>query len=103
MAKNKVCENDFSEKIELPNILNEAQYIVDQCRRQEYGDPGECFGQIAKMWSAYTGCEINIFDVANMMILLKVCRANGNGFQRDSYLDIAGYAYCAENLNKSIF
>ena len=40
---------------------------------------------------------ITDMDVANLMILLKVSRAQNN-FDRDSYVDIAGYVACAETL-----
>ena len=77
-------------------LLKDAYKIVNGDRRQEYGDARKCFSTIAKLWSDYTDCKITAYDVANMMILLKVVRARGKGFQKSSYEDIAGYAYCAE-------
>ena len=79
------------------NILREAERIVEGPRRDEYGDMRECFEMIANLWSDYVGTEISVFDVAHMMILLKVARGR-DGFKRDSLVDICGYAYCAELL-----
>ncbi len=78
------------------NILEEAQNIVQGDRRQEYGSAYDCFERISKMWSAYLGIPVDSFDVANLMIMLKICRAHKKGFQRSSYVDIAGYAFCSE-------
>ena len=78
-------------------ILSQAQAIIDGQRKQEYGDVNESFSQIASLWSAYLGKELTGFDVANLMILMKVSRAK-NKFHLDSYVDIAGYAACAGRL-----
>lgn len=78
------------------NILEEAQKIVDGDRREDYGDMQESFNRISRLWSAYTGLILTANDVANMMILLKVSR--NKNYHRDSILDIAGYAYCAEKI-----
>lgn len=99
-------------------ILEEAMDIVRGERQDNYGDIDTSFGQIADYWSGYVqrkfrkhiveiyGFEvgkgdppfaITEMDVANLMILLKVSRAQNN-FDRDSYVDIAGYVACAEAL-----
>lgn len=91
------CSDYYSQPAPcMKTILEEAQSIVEGQRRSDYGNARDCFNRIAKMWSGYLDIELNAFDVANLMITLKVCRAHGKGFQRDSYTDIAGYAYCAE-------
>lgn len=76
-----------------PSILVEADRIINGQRRQDYGGPLESFTRIGLMWSAYLGRGVSAEDVANLMVLLKVCRAQ-QGFHRDSYVDIAGYAGC---------
>jgi hypothetical protein len=88
----------------LPNILDEAKNIVDGDRAKEYGDVDASFTRIAALWSAYLSdetipflVEINKFDVAKMMILLKVSRAAESN-HRDSYIDIAGYVACVDKM-----
>ena len=100
-------------------ILEEAMDIVGGERQENYGDIHTSFGQIADYWSGYVqrkfrkhimdfyGIDvgegdlpfITEMDVANLMILLKVSRAQNN-FDRDSYVDIAGYVACAETLGR---
>ena len=79
------------------NIAEEAQKIIEGQRQKDYGDMHESFNRIAGLWSSYLGYEINSFDVAKMMILLKVSRAKHNN-HRDSYVDIIGYVECIEKL-----
>jgi len=82
------------------SVLDEAAQIINGQRQLDYGTPAESFGRIANLWSDYLGIEVTPPDVANLMILLKVSRAK-QGFHRDSYVDIAGYAGCAELLESS--
>ncbi len=79
------------------NILREAERIVDVPRRDEYGNMREYFQMIANLCSDYIEKEVSVFDVAHMMILLKVARGR-DGFNKSSMEDVAGYAYCAELL-----
>jgi hypothetical protein len=79
------------------NILEEALKLVNGDRQQNYGDIHDSFNRIAGFWSAYLGIHVDIFDVAKMMILLKVSRAKDNN-HIDSYIDIAGYVACIEKL-----
>ena len=94
---------------EKKSILMEAEDIINGQRRQDYGSVTESFENVAGLWSEYLSRHVktgnNIAkpvdltgeDIANLMILMKVSRAQ-NGFHRDSYVDIAGYAGCAEKL-----
>lgn len=79
-------------------ITEEAAAIVTGERASDYGDVNQSFTRIAKLWSAYTGATISPWDVAQMMILLKVSRAKTSR-KRDTLVDIAGYAECAGKLN----
>ena len=94
------CEtcNQCDDSSEDLNILAEAYDIVEGQRRKDYGDMSASFQRIAGMWSAYSGCNFDSYDVANMMIMLKLSRAHGKGFQRESFVDVCGYAYCAEKM-----
>lgn len=80
------------------SITDTAKAIVAGDRAADYGDVNESFGRIAKLWSAYIGTEIKPWDVAQMMILLKVSRAKTSR-KADTLVDIAGYAECAGKLN----
>jgi hypothetical protein len=82
------------------SISQEAASIVAGERQVDYGDVNESFARIANLWSAYTGSTIEPWDVAQMMILLKVSRAKTSK-KRDTLVDIIGYAECAGKLNKS--
>ena len=67
-------------------------------RAQDYGDATESFKRIAALWTAWKGVEFTPWDVAQMMILLKVSRAKTSR-KRDTLVDIIGYAECAEKVN----
>lgn len=82
-----------------PSVLEEAQALIHGQRSLDYGGPLESFERIAGLWSAYLGHPLAAEDVVNLMVLLKVSRAK-QGFHRDSYVDIAGYAGCAELVQR---
>ena len=77
------------------NILEEADKLTSQDRREEYGHPKDNFDDIATMWTAILHTTVTRLEVINCMIALKLCRAR-QGYKRDTYVDIAGYARCAE-------
>ena len=79
------------------SITQEAVNLVGGERRTDYGDMDESFVRIAGLWSAYLGLHVDKFDVAKMMILLKVSRAK-HANHRDSYVDIVGYVECIDAL-----
>ena len=85
-------------------ILSAAEKCVCQERNDQYGEPEDCFQDIADLWKAYKGVDFDPVDVANMMVLLKIARAKQNPTHMDNWTDIAGYAACggelAERLNK---
>lgn len=83
-----------------PSISEEAAAVVAGDRADDYGDVNESFARTAKLWSAYTGTTISPWDVAQMMILLKVSRAK-TSTKRDTLVDIAGYAECAGQLKQA--
>ena len=73
-------------------ILNEAAELVTRQRESDYGTPAQSYTRIAHFWSVYTGVDLTAADVALMMTLLKVARAQHNPASLDSWVDIAGYA-----------
>ena len=81
--------------------LEKAMECVLKNRQDQYGDAEDCFGMIAGLWSAYlapAGVEIDPYDVACMMALLKVARIQANPKHGDSWVDLAGYAACGAEL-----
>lgn len=66
----------------MTGITDEAKKIVDGERQQDYGNINDSFLRIAGLWSAYTGFTITKYDVAMMMMLLKISRAK-HGNHRD--------------------
>ena len=79
------------------SISDTAKSIVAGDRAKDYGDASESFARIAALWSAWKGIEFTSWDVAMMMILLKVSRAKTSKKQ-DTLIDIIGYAECAEKV-----
>lgn len=86
-------------------LLDDAKAIVTGARNTAYGDPEDNFQQTADLLNAKflymlkDEWEFSADDVAVIMILLKVARIGGNvegvaGSERDTWLDIAGYAAC---------
>ncbi|QDH93005.1 hypothetical protein SEA_STEPHIG9_56 [Mycobacterium phage Stephig9] len=83
------------------SILQEAERLINGDRAATYGDASKSFWDIAERWNVELMDKLNqsltAHDVAHMMIQLKLSRAR-NGFHRDSYVDIGGYAGLTERL-----
>lgn len=89
-------------------ILNEAAKCVCGQREQDYGKPEDNFTTIGDMWVIYleaahpylkkSNISITAKDVAVMMALLKVARI-ATGHSPDSFVDLAGYAACAGEID----
>ena len=86
-------------------LLEEATRITSHDRNAAYGNPEDNFQNIANFWNTYLTTlpgQGNILpltsqDIAHLMILMKIARLNTNASHRDSLVDIAGYAACAED------
>lgn len=78
---------------ERKQLLEDALARVTSCDDKR-GAPEDSFKVIAAMWSAYLGHEVTPHDVAACMALLKVARIKTSPGDRDSWLDLAGYAAC---------
>lgn len=81
------------------SILQEADQLIKGERQNDYGSPLQSFTKIAQLWAPILGINITPDQVALCMIGLKIARAI-NGMQRDSLVDIAGYAGCIELMQK---
>ena len=81
-----------------PEILDAAKACVCGQREQDYGNPENNFGLIGQLWTVYTGTPISAKDVAMMMALLKIARIKTGTGTEDSFVDLAGYAACAGEI-----
>lgn len=75
-------------------LLKQAMEAIDGSRDLQYGSPEDNFTRIAAFWAEYLEVKIGPWDVANMMILLKVARSMNDPSVQDNWVDIAGYAGC---------
>src|SRR5437868_6974761 len=88
-------------------IEQEAAGIIRGPRAKFYGHPKYNLTAIADAWQAYLSTkhkvkvEVSAHDVCNMMVLLKAMRA-GQGYHRDSAVDIIGYTLLDEVLSDPV-
>ncbi len=99
-------------------ILLTAEKMVNGSRQDDYGRPENTFGMIAELWSTYLKYrlpqtdvdptainsypfgDLTSWDVAALMILLKIARIGGGHGKSDNWIDIAGYAACGGELDQ---
>ena len=79
-------------------ILEQTIRIVTGQRQQDYGDKVINHRNIAELWNAYLDMDIAPHDVAICMLLVKVARLK-NRKTKDCYVDMAGYAAIAGEIN----
>ena len=79
----------------LGSLLDEAKQTITGERQDQYGAPEDSFSRIAAYWTTYLARPVSTLDVAHLMALMKLARAQGQGFRRDNYVDLAGYAAIA--------
>ena len=85
-------------------ILDAAAQIVTQDREEQYGFTEDCFAAVGNLWADYLqSCGVAIdflepFDVANMMILMKIAELATRTPKAYNWIDIAGYAACGGEL-----
>jgi len=80
-------------------LLKHAAGIVEK-RREQYGNPEDLFGDIAKRWSLTLGAEVTPTQVALCLIDVKMARLARNPAHLDSIADIAGYAACLREVSR---
>lgn len=81
------------------DCLTEAASVVKGERQDSYGPAERNLSRIAELWSSYLGRNITARNVAVMMILLKAAR-DAHKSKHDNMVDICGYAYLADILDK---
>jgi hypothetical protein len=83
-------------------ILNAAMKATNGDRDKKHGRPEDSFAMIGQLWEAYTGRMFSSVDVAIMLGLLKVARIKTGTGDMDSFVDLAGYAACAGELQARV-
>ena len=79
-------------------LLDGAKALVYGDRNAQHGDPRPSLEGIAALWSVYKGVPFEAYDVAAMMILLKISRLRFSPELIDGWMDIAGYAACGAEV-----
>lgn len=85
-------------------VLETAKNCVCGNRQQDYGSPENNFQTIAALWREYIfrahgqPVDLDVGDVAAMMILMKISRIASGNAKADNWIDIAGYAACGGEL-----
>jgi hypothetical protein len=84
------------------SILREAEEIVSADRERSHGKAEENLANIATLWDAWCrvsrDAQMTSHDVAIMMSLLKIARTQTGTYNRDDYVDAAGYIALAHRL-----
>jgi hypothetical protein len=87
-------------------LLHTAELVGGQ-RERDYGDKVKSHARIAHLWNYWLNSQgmnslINPYDVAMMMMLLKVARLMNAPGHADSHVDIAGYASILEEISSEL-
>ncbi len=80
-------------------MLDDAVCVVMK-RNDAYGDPAASLSAIAARWSLTLGQTITPTQVALCMIDLKLARLAHDPKQRDSIIDVIGYAALLPEVTK---
>lgn len=104
MTRNKPASTSNVSGTVASSILDEAAKIVAGARNATHGDKERSFQVIADFWNVYlagrkSGGNITPFDVAQMMVLLKISRSIQGAPVRDHFCDAAGYSAIAGELS----
>ena len=81
------------------DAMREALHLVTEVRNQQHGSLYGAHARIARYWSVYLGTELDALDVAQLMSLLKLARAQeGDRLFEDHYTDQIGYGGCSAGI-----
>ena len=93
-------------------LLDAASNLIGGQRAEDYGDKYVNHVRIAKLWHMWLWnrtptweeeqeepqLDITPYDVAMMMLLVKIARLMHSPGHQDSHIDIAGYASILEEI-----
>lgn len=86
------------------DFLGEAFAVVIGARKRSHGDPLETHRRIAEVWNGMLmaagklSAPLDAHDAATLMEGLKIARRYGGVFNADDYVDAAGYAALAAEI-----
>lgn len=78
-------------------ILDEVRDIIGE-RGEDYGGVENNFENIARIYSTVAGIEMQSWDIALVMVCVKLARIRQSPLKRDNYLDLIAYAAFAAEL-----
>lgn len=85
-------------------VLESAEAAINGDRDQAYGAPATNFANICAFWNTYLGpklaAPLTPGDVAAMNVLQKVARSMTSPHKTDHWVDTAGYAALAAEINQ---
>lgn len=79
-------------------ILEEAQSLVYGARHASYGHPKDDYERTVGAFNALTGHSLSVADGITFMLCVKLSRMQHSPENRDHYVDLAGYAACADRV-----
>lgn len=78
-------------------ILDEVKAIIGE-RGEDYGGVENNFENIARIYSTVAGIEMQSWDIALVMVCVKLARIRQSPLKRDNYIDMIAYAAFAAEL-----
>lgn len=78
-------------------ILDEAKAIIGE-RGQDYGGVENNFENIARIYATVSGINLESWDVALIMVCVKLARIRQSPLKKDHYVDLIAYAAFACEL-----
>ncbi|WP_293857167.1 DUF6378 domain-containing protein [uncultured Alsobacter sp.] len=100
---------DANEPVRAGDVLTRAAALVAGDREATHGSKVENFAAIAAVWNGILEARringlsgpLNGHDVANLMEGMKIARRYSGSFNPDDYIDGAGYAGVAYEVERS--
>ena len=78
--------------------VDELRRIVCEDRQEQYGQPEDNFGLIARFWGNAKGIDFTPEEVAIFLTLVKVARVITGKPKADNWIDMAGYSICGAGM-----
>lgn len=91
----------FDESKSPSTFLTQADIIL-KMRGKEYGHFLELFANTSKRMSLATGKDITPYDVARIMIELKLSRLDNGEYKEDTIIDLINYCALAGSIKSHI-
>ena len=79
------------------DVLTQASNLIGE-RGQDYGGIENNFSNIASVYTSMTGKEFSAYDVAIIMVAVKIARIKASPYKDDNYLDAINYLAFAHEL-----